>query len=305
MPSGSRAPWFCSVAACFAASAGCSKLWSGHETYELRASEGATATPEGKSIGCGKAGQRTGDFHVSALDGLGRTRDYELLVPAAYDPRKPLALSFVFHGAGGDQAAAKGFGLQGAAGAAEESIFVFPQGVDFQKQGVGWDDACSGYDVALFDHVLAAIESNYCVDTKRVFAAGFSWGGDHVTALACCRGAKVRAIVAASCTDEYAKSTDPGTYLDLPCPSPAPVAIRFTHQVDADPQYATPLFATTSALYRSFARCAETAAPTSPAPCRSFDGCASPFIECAYPGLGHTRPPGWADESWAFLSSLR
>lgn len=257
-----------------------------------------------RSPGCGLTGKPTGDFHVSTTDGNGVQRDYEVLVPATYSPSVPLAVSFVFHGAGGTSKDAKAFGLQDAAGASGASIFVFPQGIPFQSFGVGWDDRCRGYDMPFFDQMLAALEANYCIDTTRVFAAGFSWGGDQATALACCRGDKLRGIAAASCTDEFANPADYQSYQNLPCPVSSATAVRFTHATDSDPGYPSPLFATTANLFRSFAGCAATTTATDPAPCRSYDGCRQPFVECAYPGLGHWIPSGWGKDSWAFFNSL-
>jgi len=152
--------------------------------------------------------------------------------------------------------------------------------------------------------MLATLSANYCIDPTRVYAAGFSWGCDHATALACCRGNKVRAIAAASCSDEFVNPANYQSYANLPCPVSKTTAIRFTHAVDGDSALPSPLFASTSALYRAFAGCAATSTATSPAPCRSYDSCSQPYVECAYPNLGHSIPAGWPDDSWTFFSRL-
>ena len=262
----------------------------------------AGASPIGAAVrsgGCGVAGKQTGDFHLSTRDGNGVARDFEILVPASYSPSTPLAVSFVFHGGGATSADAKAFGLQDAAGASSASIFVFPQGING-----GWDDTCSGYDMPFFDNMLATLEANYCLDTTRVFVAGFSWGGDQVTALACCRGDRIRGIAAASCSDEFANPASYQSYKDLPCPVSNAPAIRFTHATDGDPALPSPLFASTSALYRSFEGCTATATATSPSPCLAYAGCKHPFVECAYPALGHSLPQDWGQDSWAFFTGL-
>lgn len=268
------------------------------------ASEAGPKPDGGKTSGCGVLGKPTGDFHRTTKDGNGASRDYEVIVPASYDPNTPVALTFGFHGAGGNEAAAKGYDLQGSAGAA--SIFAFPQGVPFKTFGVGWDDSCGGYDMKLFDAMVAELSADYCIDPKRIFAAGFSWGCDFVTALACCRGDRVRAIGAASCTDEFTNANDAKTYTNLPCPVKVGTAVRFTHDASGgDSGYPAPLFATTSALYRSFDACASTSKPVSPSPCVAYDGCASPLIECAYPNLGHSTPAGWGAATWSFFSTFK
>jgi polyhydroxybutyrate depolymerase len=195
--------------------------------------------------------------------------------------------------------------LQNAPAAANAAIFVFPQGIPYQNYGVGWNDLCGGYDMVFFDHMLAALESTYCVDPTRVFAAGFSWGCDQVTALLCCRGGDLRAIAAASCSDEFQGTADGGQYDNLPCPAAGTTAIRFTHDANGDQGYTLLDFELTSALYRDLDFCAASASPVPPAPCETYAGCRAPYIECPYPGLGHALPSGWAADTWTFFSKLQ
>jgi len=268
------------------------------------AGESPAHSPASRQLGCGRPPPHTGDIHFRATDGAGTSRDCEVIVPRDYDPATPLAVTFVYHGAGGTEASAKALGLHRVAAAEASSIFVFPQGIAFEKQGVGWDDTCTGYDMVLFDRVLQRLESDYCVDPARVFAAGFSWGCDHVTALMCCRGKRVRAIAAASCSDDFQNPSDVRTYINFPCPEAGSTAIRFTHDANGDSGYTAQQFDTTSALYRSLDRCSTTSTPTPPVPCESHVGCAEPFIECAYPHLGHSLPTTWAADTWRFFSGL-
>lgn len=226
------------------------------------------------------------------------------MVPTAYDSVTPLAVTFVYHGAGGTEASAETLGLQRVPGAGASTIFVFPQGAPFESQGIGWNDTCTGYDIVLFDRMLQRIESDYCVDSTRVFAAGFSWGCDHVTALMCCRGKRIRAIAAASCSDDFRDTSDFHTYFNFPCPEAASTAVRFTHDSSGDSGYTAQDFDTTSTLYRWLDRCSDASTPMSPDPCKLHVGCAQPFIECAYPHLGHAPPATWATDTWNFFSRL-
>ena len=267
----------------------------------LSLSGAAQAAP---SAGCGVHGKLTGTLKLQAKDGRGTQRDYEVLIPPSYTPSTPLALTFVYHEAGGTSASAKALGLQNAPGAGAASIFVYPQGVPYLNAGVGWNDSCTGYDMPFFDNMLAAVTASYCVDEQRVFAGGFSWGCDHVTALACCRGSKLRAIAAASCSDNFSEPARYQSYLNPSCSAATPPAVRFTHAVSADNAYPSPLFATTSALFRSWNGCSASSSATSPSPCRAFDGCRSPLVECAYPGLGHALSSGYGAETWSFFSTL-
>jgi polyhydroxybutyrate depolymerase len=229
------------------------------------------------------------------------------MVPSNYDPSVPLALTFFFHGADGTEASAKGAGIQSASGAVNASIFAFPQGVDYLSYGVGWDDLCAGYDMVFFDHMVAAIESTYCVDTNRVFVGGFSWGCDFVTALACCRGDRLRAVAAASCGDEFSDPTKYTTYSNYPCPTTSAAGIRFTHDSSpsGDGSYTGTQFTATRQLFQALNACATTSTETTPAPCVSYQSCAHPFVECAYDGLGHNLPASFGGDTWSFFSSFR
>ncbi len=257
------------------------------------------------SSGCTSTGQATGDRHLSTKDGSGTMRNFEVLVPTSYPAGSPLSVTFVFHGAGGSEKDAKSMGLQSAAGASSSSIFVFPQGIAYQGYGVGWNDLCGGYDMVFFDNMLSAIKTTYCVDPKRVFVAGFSWGGDFVTALTCCRGNQIRGVSAASCSDEFSNPADYKTYANYPCPTQSAASIRFTHDAHDDGAYTAQMFATTSQLFRTANVCSSSSSATSPSPCVSYANCSHPFVECSYPGLGHTLPSNWANDTWSFFSQIK
>jgi pimeloyl-ACP methyl ester carboxylesterase len=271
------------------------------------AGPGAAAQPAARSSGCSKPA-RTGAFALTATDGNKTLRSYLLQVPADYQVSRPYALVFVFHAAGGNAEQSRSWGLQNAVGAAAGALFVFPTGIPFQREGIGWDDRSTGYDLPFFDHMLADLEASYCLDTGRIFVAGFSWGGDFATALACNRGDVIRAVAVNSTTDEYRDKADYRTYNDLPCPTHRHPPVRFEHAVDGDSEYPPPYFATTSKLFQFLNACsaATTPAPSSTAvmSCGSFTGCKSPLIECAFEHrLGHVLPPNWAQDTWDFFAA--
>ncbi len=248
----------------------------------------------------------TGDFHRQTTDGSGTSRDYEVRVPASYDPNKPLALTFVYHQSGGSEASAIAFGLQTAPGAADASIFVYPQGINYESYGIGWNDACSGYDMPFFSNMLSELESSYCIDPNRVFAAGFSWGCDYVTALACCRGANLRAVAVASCSDDFSNPADYTTYFNKTCSGTGNTGIRFTYDPGGDVGYTAQEFSTTINLYQSFDGCSSSTTATNVSPCVSHQGCkTAPLLTCPYPGLGHNLPSSWPGDTWNFFSTFQ
>ncbi len=255
--------------------------------------------------GCHKpSASADGLSHRVVADGRGFPRDYVVQEPKDRDPAKPLAVTFVFHGANGRASDAREFGIQNGTGATASSVFVFPQGVAFGTDGVGWDDSCTGYDMTFFDRMLDDVEAHDGVDGSKVFVAGFSWGCDFVTALACCRGDRIRAVAAAACSDEFRDPADARTYANLACPVTNRAAIRFTHEAGGDSAYPAPLFATTSRLFRSFNACPGTAPVPEPGDCTSTPGCAHPTLECVKRGIGHAPGPTWGADSWAFFSTL-
>jgi pimeloyl-ACP methyl ester carboxylesterase len=261
--------------------------------------------------GCASNAPRTGLSDGATTDGDERPRTYLLQVPSSYSSKRAYPLIFVFHGAGGSSKQSHSWGLQDVPRAAENGIFVFPQGIEFHHGGIGWDDSSHGYDMAFFDNMVRSIESSYCINASQVFVAGFSWGGDFATALACSRGDKIRAVAANSTNDEYKDKSDYLTYRWLPCSSKVLPAIRFEHAAEGDSAYPAPYFATTSKLFQSFGRCSSKYKPVqssanSTEACVSFDGCVQPVIECSFDkSLGHKLPPNWAQDTWAFFQSFQ
>ncbi len=237
------------------------------------------------SAGCQQPSDVGGIELMSVRDGEGIERTVELHRP----PRQagPLSLVVALHGAGGHALDAVRYGLEDVPGAAEAAFFAYPEGREFQSYGRGWNDSCSGYDMAFFDKTIQSIKSRYCIDENRVFVAGFSWGCDFATALACCRGDQIRGIAAAACSDEFKNPADPATYLNGSCPVTSKAAIRFTHQEKSDSAYPAPYFATTSRLFQAFNAC-PAKAPKSDGPhCVAYQGCRQDLVECAFKGIGH------------------
>jgi poly(3-hydroxybutyrate) depolymerase len=290
---------FCAIAAI---------LWSTAPGARAAAPDSARST---QSPGCGKHAA-TGKLKLSTPDGNKRARTYLLEVPADYDGSRPYALTFVFHGAGSSSAVSYSWGLQRAAGASTSALFVFPDGIPYKQYGIGWDDSKAGYDLPFFDNMRKDLEAGYCIDPSRIFVAGFSWGGDFAIALACNRGDDIRAVAANSTTDEFKDTSNYLTYENLPCAAHRHPPVRFQHAEVGDSAYPPPDFATTSKLLQYLNSCTSAAAPagSTPAPsgarpdsCVSYNGCSSAYVECSFDRkLGHTLPPHWAEDTWAFFS---
>jgi poly(3-hydroxybutyrate) depolymerase len=152
------------------------------------------------STGCGKT-RTLADGNQTITSG-GMNRTYFLETPSDYDSAVPYRVVFMFHWNYGsinaivnppdaDQNTDRpfyGFGdLTDNA-----TIFVVPQGLVGPTGGAGWDNP-NGRDVNFTDDMLAAISSDLCIDTSRVFTTGFSYGAGMSVALACVRPDKFRA----------------------------------------------------------------------------------------------------------------
>lgn len=262
------------------------------------------------TAGCKATDARRGLLTELSTDGDHRVRSYLLQVPEDYSAQRAYSLIFVFHGRGGTSEQSHSWGLQNAKGAAENAIFVFPQGIMFRDYGVGWDDSNRGYDMPFFDNMIRDLGSRYCVDKAEIFVAGFSWGGDFVTSLACSRGDVIRAMAVNSASDDYGDQSNYLTYRGLPCPSHQEPAIRFEHALERDSAYPAPSFATTSKLYQAFDRCSSESKPVaatmSTTSCVSYAGCSKELIECSFdPKIGHKLPPNWAQDTWDFFRSFQ
>jgi polyhydroxybutyrate depolymerase len=253
-------------------------------------SGGSSSSGGDTSPGCGNAGAPTGEA-MRTVDIQGTERHYIVDAPVVVDADKPLALVFVFHGNGGNGQASQGMGLQNVEGAQEDAVFVFPDGLPFMGFGVGWNGSCDGYDMEFFDTMIETLSNDFCIDASRIFAAGFSWGGDMCQSLACCRGDVVRAIAPASGPEFYPP--------DQVCTGTERPAFRMTYATND--AYPPQMFADTIDYYRGEHGCADTSTPVSPDPCIAHDGCQKPVIACEYEGLGHAWPNDWADETWKFF----
>lgn len=122
------------------------------------------------SAGCGKATTATTGKH--SIMSAGEERTYIIDIPDDYDMNEPYRLFYTSHWIGGTSEEVRDgdyYSLKPLAAAAEKPvIFIAPQ-----SDGATWQEK----DHALFDELLAYAKENLCIDTTRVFATGFSFGG--------------------------------------------------------------------------------------------------------------------------------
>jgi polyhydroxybutyrate depolymerase len=149
----------------------------------------------GTSAGCGKAAAATGQLTGQPITVAGQTRTYALSIPAGYTGNTPLALVMVWHGANIDGSLARTlFNLESKAGG--KAIFVYPDGL----AASGWDVSLGSADFQLFEALVGAMSSSYCIDANRIFSTGHSTGAVMTNNLGCYYGDVLRAIAPASGT---------------------------------------------------------------------------------------------------------
>ena len=147
-----------------------------------------------RSAGCGKAATLTSGSRT--IQSGGQSRSYILRIPDNYDNSHPYRLIFAYHWNGGTMQDIDGGGTTGAAWsyyglraqANNSTIFVAAQGI-----GNGWQQFRRP-DLTFTDDMIKLIEGDLCVDTTKVFALGFSYGGGMSYALACARPTIFRAV---------------------------------------------------------------------------------------------------------------
>ncbi|HYD42843.1 MAG TPA: prolyl oligopeptidase family serine peptidase [Anaeromyxobacter sp.] len=225
-----------------------------------------------------------------SVDVAGVRRTFVLVLPTA-DAGQALPVYFVFHGAGGSGAYYRSW-MQFERRATRPGIFVYPDGLA-DGGTTGWPNT-GGRDVAFFDALLAHVKARACVDERRVFATGFSYGGYMSNTLGCARAGVVRAVAPLSGGLPWATSC-----------TRTPAAAWIAHGT-ADSTVAFPQGERARDYWVGVNGCGTGTAPVAPEPCTSYQGCAAghPVVWCAFPG-GHEVPLWVYGGVMGFFESLR
>ena len=129
-------------------------------------------------------------------DGL--IREYSIYVPASYDGTANFPLLFNLHGGGGTIASHIGIADMNPIADTANFIVVYPQARPDPSDGnsFNWIAKVPGTfdDVTFFSSLLDTIASNYQIDQNRIYACGYSLGGDMSFELACKLNSRIAAI---------------------------------------------------------------------------------------------------------------
>lgn len=124
--------------------------------------------------------------HRFTLEHDGETREYEVHVPSSYT-KTPTPLVINFHGGGGTIQTAKDETQMNTKSNSAGFIVVYPQSLEAPDGGtrwnVGFDRATepqkesSAEDVGFIRAMVAQLEEDFNIDSKRIYATGISNGG--------------------------------------------------------------------------------------------------------------------------------
>ncbi|MDU0313383.1 PHB depolymerase family esterase [Phycicoccus sp. M110.8] len=169
------------------------------------AGAGAAATGAGdaptRSAGCGTAApQQPGDSVLRTLASGGRERTYQLHLPDGYRPDRAWPVVLVFHGRGNTGVGTEAFsGLDNLPAVVAYGNGVVGTGSGERQAWEGAPYAAEGVDdVRYTADLLDTLESDLCVDTRRVYATGKSNGAGFTGILACELSDRIAAIAPVS-----------------------------------------------------------------------------------------------------------
>ena len=187
----------------------------------------ADASAPPPAPGCtGTATWRPGDERTIALTHGGVARSYLVHVGRAVTPGKAAPLVVNVHGLNNSPAIQVAFSGMSALADTRGLVVAYPQGLNasFNAGGCCGQSASSGVDdIGFIRDLVTDVEKQVCVDTRRVYATGFSNGGYMAYRLGC-EAADVFAAVAPVSGVNATPTCKPG--------HPVPV---FAFHGDADP----------------------------------------------------------------------
>lgn len=271
---------------------------------------GSSSTAAPACVGrAGSAGEA-----VRELDSEGRARRFRLLVPESYRRGVPAPLVFDFHGFASDGAEQMARSELRATAAANGFVLVTPDGF-----GGGWNaEVCCGEtvglgvdDVQFVRDMVAAVEADYCIDRRRIYAAGYSNGGLFSIFLACRADDLIAAAASVAAASLEASA----------CVPSRPVPVLFLNGT-ADPVVPYAVAPPSAATWRQIDGCSDASRISyqrGDSICETWDACeaGTEVGLCTVDGGGHTWPGGGpfpdflgaqtqdlaaSDEIWAFFS---
>ncbi len=240
-------------------------------------SSSAAASATQLSAGCGGVAQFSSGKY-SLVSG-GTTREFWVSIPSGYDKSKAYPLIVGLHWSGGaatdvynGNSWASGtpfYGLKDLYG--ETAIFVAPNGLDS-----GWANT-NDRDINFIQAMVTQLEQGLCINSARVFATGFSYGGMMSNAIGCEMGGTFRAIASMSGSLWSGCSTSSKKVAAMLLHSEADAVVAYQYGVAARDEFV------------SRNQCGSTTVAEGSNGCVEYQGCATgyPVVWCGYKDGGH------------------
>jgi polyhydroxybutyrate depolymerase len=230
------------------------------------------------------------------------TRTYALDVPAGYDGTFLYPLVIGFHGDGGNGAEYRDwFPIQKQGGTA--AIFAWPDGTN-DRDGHSFDqghDPPNNEDVKLFDALVSAIHTTYCVNSARVYVHGLSGGAYFTNQLGRWRAKAIRAIAPQSGGGPYGiQDSDYSQAGTLTVNGPLPTII--VHGL-ADGTVDISEGRKSLAYWRMADTSTSGETAWTANPCQRENGGVKPVVFCAIPGMDHEVWSGAPAAIWQFFAA--
>ena len=158
-------------------------------------------------------------------------RSYLLHIPTGYTGKTPVPVVFDFHGLGGSGSSQKGLSGWATLGDSKGFITVFPNGV-----GNSWNigRCCSTAqtqnvdDVGFVRAIIKQLQTDACIDSKRVYASGCSNGGGMSYRLACDAADVIAAVAPVDCDCITGSTSNPSCASCAPARPISEIAFRAT-----------------------------------------------------------------------------
>ena len=144
------------------------------------------------------------NFISQTIDYDGNTREYELYIPSSYSENSLSPLMFNFHGGNGTSQGQ--IAISDMRNLADENnfILVYPQAIaDPTDDGsLNWifKGDSDHDDIYFIDALISELSNQYQIDLERVYACGYSLGGEFVYELLCRLNNKIASGVAVART---------------------------------------------------------------------------------------------------------
>lgn len=125
-------------------------------------------------------------------------REYDIYIPDSYDATSSIPLMFNFHGGNGTIADQVAISDMRSLADTANFIIVYPQALADPNDGnsTNWlhKDPTTHDDVYFVDAIIDSLSNDYLIDFNRIYACGYSLGGEFTFELACRLNNKFAAV---------------------------------------------------------------------------------------------------------------